>query len=107
GATLQLGDGTTGHDGTISNTSSVVDNGTLIFDRFGASTQIYTISGSGVVVITGTGSQTLNGSNSYSGGTNLASGTLNVNNNSAIGTGPLTILGGTIDNTSGSGVTIS
>ncbi len=52
----------------------------------------------------GTGSLTLTGANTYSGGTTLAGGTLLINNGSAavsgasaIGTGPLTISGGTID----------
>ncbi len=39
--------------------------------------------------------------NTYSGGTTLNAGTLNINNASAIGTGALTIAGGTIDSTFG------
>jgi fibronectin-binding autotransporter adhesin len=61
----------------------------------------------------GTGPLTLSGNNTYSGGTTLSAGTLNLNasgtasTNSAIGTGTLTIAGGTIDNTSGSAVTLA
>jgi fibronectin-binding autotransporter adhesin len=47
----------------------------------------------------GAGTLTLSGTNTYTGGTTLSAGTLNINNNSALGTGTLTIAGGTIDNT--------
>jgi autotransporter-associated beta strand protein len=57
--------------------------------------------GSGAVSKTGSGALTLSGSNSYSGGTALNQGTLNLNSNTAPGTGPLTLAGGTLDNTSG------
>ncbi|HEY8993364.1 MAG TPA: autotransporter-associated beta strand repeat-containing protein [Lacunisphaera sp.] len=63
---------------------------------------------SGTLSKSGTGSLTLNTANTYSGGTTLNGGTLNVNNASAIGTGSLTIAAGTtIDNTSASAVTLS
>jgi autotransporter-associated beta strand protein len=61
----------------------------------------------------GTGTLTLSGANTFSGGTILNAGTLNINNNSALGAvgtgglGTFTINGGTIDNTSASAVTIS
>ncbi len=48
----------------------------------------------------GTGQPHLNTANTYSGGTTLNGGTLNVNHASALGTGSLTIAAGTkIDNT--------
>ena len=56
---------------------------------------------------TGTGTLALGGSDTYSGGTTLSAGQLNLNNASAIGSGPLTISGGTIGNTSGAAITLS
>ena len=62
------------------------------------------ISGSGYSLTkAGTGTLTLAGSNTYSGGTTLSAGQLNINNAAALGTGTFTISGGTIGNTSGSG----
>jgi len=82
--------------------------------QFNNSSQNYTLSGAfgiaGTATLSkqGTGSLTINNANTYSGGTTLNAGTLNINNASAIGTGALTIgTGTTIDNTSGSAVTLS
>ena len=44
---------------------------------------------------------TIANSNGYNGGTQFYAGTLNINNPSAIGTGPLTISGGTAGGTTG------
>jgi fibronectin-binding autotransporter adhesin len=60
----------------------------------------------------GSGTLTLSGPNTYSGGTALSGGQLNINDggtssaNSAIGTGALTINGGTLGNTGPSDVTL-
>ncbi|MGD0464871.1 MAG: Ig-like domain repeat protein, partial [Tepidisphaeraceae bacterium] len=66
------------------------------------------VSGAHTLAVAGTGAVALAGANSYSGGTTLPSGaTLDINSSTAIGTGTLTINGGTIDNTSGSAITLS
>jgi autotransporter-associated beta strand protein len=65
------------------------------------------IGGSGGLIKIGTGALTLATSNSYTGGTVLNAGTLNLNHPSAIGFGALTINGGAIDNTSGAPITLS
>ena len=76
GATLQLGTGTTGQDGTITSSSGITDNGTLVYDRFGSLSSGVPISGSGAVTKLGTGTQTLTGANSYQGTTTITAGTL-------------------------------
>ncbi len=70
--------------------------------------------GSGTLSITkaDAGTWALSGANTHSGGTTLSAGTLALNNAgtasaSAIGTGTLTITGGTLDNTSGAALTLA
>jgi autotransporter-associated beta strand protein len=65
------------------------------------------ISGSYSLTKNGSGTLTLPTANTYTGGTTLSAGKLNINNTSALGTsaGTFTIAGGTIDNTSGSDIT--
>lgn len=68
------------------------------------------ISGSGFSLTkNGNGALTLNGTNTFTGGTTLNAGTLNIGNAQALGTtaGTFTIAGGTIDNTSGGALTLS
>ena len=66
------------------------------------------LSGTGSLTKLGPGALSLSGNNSgYSGSINLAAGQLNINSASALGTGPLTISGGTIDNTSGADKTLT
>lgn len=54
------------------------------------------ITGTGSLRKTGTGTLTLAAANSYSGGTTVADGTLVLQANEAIGQGPLTLTGGTL-----------
>ena len=63
--------------------------------------------GAGSVTKNGSASVTISSSNSYAGGTVLNAGTLNVQNSSAVGTGVVTITGGTLGNSSGAAVTLS
>ena len=78
----------------------------------GAATSVYSglIEKAGSLIVNGSSTiVTLSGANTYSGGTTLTAGTLNINNGgatSAIGTGALTINGGTIDNTSSGALTV-
>ena len=69
------------------------------------------LAGTGRMIKTGAGSLTLSGANTYSGGTNLAAGSiLNLANASALGSGTFTFDSGasaTIDNTSGAAMTLS
>ena len=107
-------------NGNIS--STVVSTGTRSFDLVGAGS----IALNGVIsdfnaganqivgiIYRGPSALTLSGANTYSGGTTLNGGQLNINNggtssaNSAIGIGALTINGGTIDNTSSGDLTLA
>ncbi len=92
-------------DATVSPTSTTFNNNGRAYTV--SSTGGFGIGGSGSVNITGFGAVSLNTQNTYSGGTNLSNGTLNINSASAIGTGRLTINSGTIDNTSAAPVTLS
>src|SRR5205814_5361640 len=107
---------------TASNTSGTnTIDAPLILGAAAGSTQTFTQSSGGTLVINGIisntnsvtlsltgGIITLAGANTYSGGTTLASGTtLRINNAAALGTGTFTISGGTIDNTTGSALTLS
>jgi fibronectin-binding autotransporter adhesin len=79
--TLQIGAG--GATGSINSTSGVSNGGTLTFNRTGTLAMSAPISGSGVVNQSGTGITTLSGVNTYTGGTNVLSGTLIYLNTSA------------------------
>ncbi|HEY2341849.1 MAG TPA: autotransporter-associated beta strand repeat-containing protein, partial [Chthoniobacteraceae bacterium] len=76
-------------------------------------TTAYTFGGTGSIVgsasltKSGAAALTLATSNAYTGGTVLNAGQLNINSASAIGTGLLTISGGTIDNTSGAPIALT
>jgi len=56
-----------------------------------------TLSGSGSLTKAGAGVFTLSGSNSYSGGTRVSAGTLQIGNANALGTGAVTMNAGTLD----------
>jgi autotransporter-associated beta strand protein len=110
--TYDLGSGPT----AVTNSTVTITGGVApVSTTFNNSSVNYTVNSSdstgitaGTLVKNGAGSVTISTANTYSGGTTLNAGTLNVNNASAIGTGSLTIAAGTtIDNTSGSAITLS
>ncbi|MES2474324.1 MAG: autotransporter-associated beta strand repeat-containing protein [Verrucomicrobiota bacterium] len=78
GATLTLGNGTSGNDGNIAGTSEVSNSGTLAYNRFGENTAAYPINGTGAVVKSGAGTQILTATNGYTGGTTVNAGTLQI-----------------------------
>ena len=71
-----------------------LDNGTLAFNRFDVTTFAGTISGSGGVAQIGTGTTILTAANTYSGGTTISAGTLQLGDGGAYGS----ILGDVLDN---------
>lgn len=87
--------------------AGITNNGSLVYNSSANSTLNGVISGLGSITKSGTGTLTLAGANTYSGVTNLSSGTLNVNNATALGAGPLTITGGTLDNTTSAAITVT
>ncbi len=120
--TLQIGSGGTG--GALSTSSTITNNATLAFNRSNGVTQgtnfNSVIEGTGQVVQFGGGTLTLNGANSYSGGTVVNAGSLTMANGAtgALGatTGSLTVNSGgmlnmgnnslTVGNLTGTGGTI-
>ncbi len=79
--TLQLGNG--GTSGAI--LGNVVDNGALAFNRSDVQTFAGQISGSGVVNQIGTGTTILTANNTYTGGTAISAGTLQLGNGGTTG----------------------
>ncbi|HYY27383.1 MAG TPA: autotransporter-associated beta strand repeat-containing protein [Chthoniobacterales bacterium] len=90
GGTLQLGAG--GTTGSI--VGNVTDNGILAFDRSDAVTFSGVISGGGSVQQLGGGTLTLTASNTYSGGTTISGGTLQLGAGGTTGS----IVGNVTDN---------
>jgi autotransporter-associated beta strand protein/predicted outer membrane repeat protein len=79
--TLQLGNG--GTTGSI--VGDVANNGVLDFDRSDASTFGGVISGTGAVTQSGSGTTILTADNTYTGGTAIAAGTLQLGNGGTTG----------------------
>jgi fibronectin-binding autotransporter adhesin len=68
----------------LGGTGSLVNNGTLIFNRSDASNYAGTISGKGSVIKQGEGTLTLSGSNGVTGPTTIQQGVLNLGNLAAL-----------------------
>ena len=90
--TLQLGNG--GITGSVASASIIVAAGTLAFDRIDSSTVDGTISGAGNVLQKGSGTTVLTATETYTGGTTIADGTLQLGNGAANGS----IVGDVTDN---------
>jgi autotransporter-associated beta strand protein len=92
GGTLQLGDGTSGHDGSLVSSSyvngaltssNIVNNATLIFDLFAFRDFFSVISGTGTLMKSGSAELDFDVANSYTGQTIVNGGTLRLNGTSA------------------------
>ena len=92
GSTLKLGTGALG--GTLI-TPTILNDGAIVADFTDGVTLSADISGSGTLSKAGTGKLILSGNNSYAGGTTVTGGTLSMTNGNAVGTGLLTLGGGT------------
>ena len=98
--TLQIGNGSS--TGSLSASSNITINGTLVFNRSGTITQgtdfaTNGISGSGNLTQASPGNLILNAVNSYSGVTTVANGTLTLSGSGTLGTSTIMITGGTLD----------
>ncbi|UPG92214.1 autotransporter outer membrane beta-barrel domain-containing protein [Luteibacter aegosomaticola] len=92
GGILQLGNG--GTTGSIASPSVIVAAGTLAFNRSDAMTLDGTISGAGNVEQKGSGTTVLTAAETYTGGTTITAGTLQLGNGGASGS----IVGNVTDN---------
>ena len=92
--TIQVGNG--GAAGSLGS-GPVSNGGALVFNRSGSLAVSAAISGTGSVTTAGPGTIVLSGSNSFSGGTVLSAGVLNLGSANAIGsTGTVSFGGGTL-----------
>ena len=88
---VQVGNG--GTTGTLA--GDVSDNGSLVFDRSDSASFGGSVSGSGSLVQLGAGNLTLTGDNTYSGGTTISNGSLQLGNGGTSGS-----IGGNVVNNS-------
>ncbi|MBU6309176.1 MAG: autotransporter-associated beta strand repeat-containing protein [Planctomycetes bacterium] len=102
---VQLGSG--GAGGSVA--GPIVTSGTLALNRSDAFTLGNAVSGSGMVRKLAANTVTISSSNSYSGGTSLEQGNLQINASGALGSGTVTITnaGGNTRLLLGSGVTLA
>ncbi len=91
--TLQVGAG--GATGSLA--GAITNNAALVFNHSGPITADNLISGTGSVTKQGAGTLTLSGANTYTGTSTISAGTLLVGHLTALGTGAVTVNGGTLD----------
>jgi autotransporter-associated beta strand protein len=100
--TLQVGNG--GTSGSLGNSSGIVDNGSLIFNRSDSLSFSGPISGSGNLTKQGAGALTLGGTNSYAGATLLSNGKIILGASAVISnTAAFVLAGGTTLNVASQG----
>ncbi len=103
GGIVQLGNNDS--SGAIAAPKGIVDNGSLVFDRSNNVTNTANISGTGSLSQMDTNIVTLGGNSTFSGGTEIASGTLRTGSGAALGAGTATIASGATLDVDGQTVT--
>ncbi|OYZ16376.1 MAG: hypothetical protein B7Y35_00010 [Sphingomonadales bacterium 28-64-96] len=85
--------------GTASNsfgTGAIANNGALVFDQNANASFAGVISGTGSLTKIGAGNLTLSGTNTYGGVTRIDAGVLQIGSEDQLGTGSITMAGGTL-----------
>ena len=82
--TLQLGNGTSGCDGSLAAAGGITDNAALVYNLYGPESYAGSITGTGSLTKTGPGTLTLTGTNAYTGSTIVSGGVLAVTSTSAL-----------------------
>ncbi|MEN3929440.1 autotransporter outer membrane beta-barrel domain-containing protein [Microvirga sp. W0021] len=93
GGTLQLGNG--GTTGAVGGNITIASGATLVADRTNTLLLSGVIDGQGRVVQNGTGTLTLSGNNTYTGGTEILSGKVLLQHANGASTGSILVSGGT------------
>ncbi|CAN5381710.1 hypothetical protein BH11PLA2_BH11PLA2_49220 [soil metagenome] len=118
-ATLALGTGGTGYfsaadvtslyNNTLANVTMNATSGVGVDTTVGDITLTASLAGARSLSKLGTGSLTLSGANSFTGGVTVYAGTLNITSAAALGdpTSPFTLLGGGFDNTGNAPITLT
>ena len=96
--TLQLGDGTSGHDCVLSTSGGITNNSWLIANVASLQTIGQSISGGGTLSKVGSGNLTLTAANLYTGSTLISAGTLQLGDGTAGDDGMLSGTGGVVNN---------
>ncbi len=92
GTTIESGTLQIGRYGTAGSIlGDVTNNGSLIFSRGDDTNFAGVVSGTGMLVKTGEGKLTLTGAHTYTGGTGIAGGTLEIARGASLGTGSITV----------------
>ncbi len=93
------------NSGELNLNGDLATNGnTVTFDGTGPTTATGSITGSGDIIKNDPGTLTLSGASTYTGGTTVNNGTLYADSSTALGTGTLTLAGGTVGSTNDSTV---
>ena len=85
-----------GNTANLPTAISLANNANVTFSQAVSGTFSNAISGNGSLTTQGPGMLTITASNSYTDGTTIGGGTVKITNNFALGSGPITLAGGTL-----------